>query len=162
MLPWSTLREKSYPNSSGRTGGGQCEVGLSRRFASWIDSCQTQEGSLCEQFLSLWQEGAVRECLRTFELLAAALEDVPEHVQESTFINNLKPDIRVEVRMMNPEGLREIMRFAQRVEERNLWNRSNKMGLIGPKSGVGLALPVYPYRQAREGFGPMTRSHLFF
>ena len=55
---------------------------------------QTQEGSLCEQFL------------------ATTLDDVPEHVQESTFINCLKPDIRAEVRMMKLEGLREIMKFA--------------------------------------------------
>ena len=33
----------------------------------------TQEGTLCEQFLALKQEGTVREYLCTFELLAATL-----------------------------------------------------------------------------------------
>ena len=69
-----------------------------------------------------------REYLCMFELLAATLEDVPEHVQESTFINGLKPEIRSEMRMMKPEGLREVMKFAQRVEERNQSNRNSTKG----------------------------------
>ena len=40
----------------------------------------TQEGTLCEQFLSLEEDGSVRDYLRTFELLAVALEGVSEHV----------------------------------------------------------------------------------
>ena len=44
----------------------------------------------------------VWEYLGTFELLAATLEGVPKQVQESTFINGLKPEIRAE----------EIMKFA--------------------------------------------------
>ena len=32
-----------------------------------------------------------------FRGLVATLDDVPEHVQESTFINGLKPEMRVEV-----------------------------------------------------------------
>ena len=35
-----------------------------------------------------------------------------EHVQESTFINDLQLEIRAEVRMMKPSGLREVMKFA--------------------------------------------------
>ena len=38
---------------------------------------------------------------------------VQERIQESTFINGLKPDIKVEVRMMKPTGLSEVMKFAQ-------------------------------------------------
>ena len=37
---------------------------------------QTQEGTLCEKFLALKQDGSVHEYLRLFEL-AATLEDVP-------------------------------------------------------------------------------------
>ena len=45
------------------------------------------------------------------------IDDVSKHVQESTFINGLKPEIRAEVRMMKPTGLIEVMKFAQSVEE---------------------------------------------
>ena len=78
----------------------------------------------------------VCEYLRQLELLAATLEDVSEHVQESTFINGLRPEIRVKVRRMNPEGLREIMKFAQRVEERNLSGRRSRGGSWGSRSTV--------------------------
>ena len=90
-----------------------------------------------------------------FELLAAALEEVSEHVQESAFINGLKPDIRAKVRMMKSDGLREITKFAQRVEERNLWSRSDKGGggrwSWVPKFGVGLTHQIHPYGMARGG-----------
>ena len=68
--------------------------------------------NMCEQFLALKREGSVHEYLRLFELLAATLEDVPKHVQESMFINELKPEIRSKVRMMKPEELQEVMKFA--------------------------------------------------
>ena len=38
---------------------------------------QTQEGTLCENFLALKQEGKVRENLCLFESLAVTLEGVP-------------------------------------------------------------------------------------
>ena len=64
------------------------------------------------------------EHLRAFELLAATLEDVPEHVQESTFINGLRSEIIAEVQMLKPESLQEFLKFAQRVEERNTCSRA--------------------------------------
>ena len=64
------------------------------------------------------------EHLRAFELLAATLEDVPEHVQESTFINGLRSEIIAEVQMLKPESLQEVLKFAQRVEERNICSRA--------------------------------------
>ena len=53
---------------------------------------------------------------------------MPERIQESTFINGLKPYIRAEVRMMKQMGLSEVMKFAQRVEERNAYSQSNDGG----------------------------------
>ena len=73
----------------------------------------TRDGNLCEQFLSLWKEGSVRDYLQTFKLLAATLDDMLEHIQKGTFINCLKPEIMVEVRMMKPEGFREVMKFTE-------------------------------------------------
>ena len=53
---------------------GELKTRLLNRFS------HAQEGTLCEQFLFLKQKGTVREYLHAFELLAATLEDVPEHV----------------------------------------------------------------------------------
>lgn len=73
---------------------------------------QTQEGTLCEQLLSLKQEGSIREYLQTFELLATALENALELILESIFINGLKVKILTEVRIVKPEGLKGVMKFA--------------------------------------------------
>ena len=62
----------------------------------------TKDGTLSKQFLSLRQEGSVRDYLLMFELLATTLEDMPKHVQESGFINGLKSEIKANVRMMKP------------------------------------------------------------
>ena len=57
---------------------------------------------------------------------------------------------------MKSDGLREIMKFAQRVEERNLWSQSDKGDRgggvpIAPKFGVGLTHQTHPYGMARGG-----------
>ena len=52
-------------------------------------------------------------------MLTASLADVPDPIQEGNFINELKKDIRAEVRMAQPKGLGRIMNLAKRVEERN-------------------------------------------
>ena len=107
---------------------------------------QTQEGTLCDQFLSLRQEGSVRDYLRTFESLAAVVDEEPKHVQESTFINGLKPEIRAKVRMMKPKGLTKVMKLAQRVEERNAYDRSNRRSpWMGLTVGMGSAYSPSPY-----------------
>ena len=42
----------------------------------------TQEGSLCEKFLALRQEGFVKEFSKNFEAMTSVLQGVPEHVPE--------------------------------------------------------------------------------
>ena len=97
----------------------------------------------------------MRKYLRAFELLGATLEDVPEHVQESTFINGLRPEIKAEIRMLKPKGLREVMNFAQHVEERNTYSwrerRITRPPLSGPNQPLnhGPNLPTSPF-----GFKP--------
>lgn len=80
----------------------------------------TQEGSLCEKILAVKQEGSVAEFRRTFKTLAAPVVGLTEEVLESTFINGLKPEIKVEVRLLSPIGLGQLMEVAQKVEDRNL------------------------------------------
>ena len=52
----------------------------------------TQTGSLNEQFLSVKQDGTVREHRRRFIELLAPLNDVYEEVALSAFINGLQPN----------------------------------------------------------------------
>ena len=55
---------------------------------------------------------------------------------ESTFMNGLLPEIRVELRPLQPYGLGHLMEMAQRVEDRNLAMRAacEPNGPNGPKS----------------------------
>lgn len=59
------------------------------------------------------------EYRRAFETLAASVTGMTEEVLESTFINRLKPDIKIEVRLLSPVGLGQLMEVAQKVEDRN-------------------------------------------
>lgn len=61
--------------------------------------------SLCEQWLSVIQEGTVAEYSEKFILYAAPLTHIPEDVILSTFIKGLKPLIHVELRMWNPDTI---------------------------------------------------------
>ena len=64
----------------------------------------TQEGSLCEQFLAMRQRGSVAEYRQEFEILATPLKGISEEVMESTFMNGLLPEIRAELRLLQPYG----------------------------------------------------------
>lgn len=72
------------------------------------------------------------EYRRWFELLASPLSEVSEKVMESTFINGLKPEVRVEVRLANLSGLTQIMEYTQRAEDRSSMIRLNRSAPMGP------------------------------
>lgn len=52
------------------------------------------------------------------------VKGVSDEVLESTFINGLRPNIRVEIRLLGPNGSGPIMEIAQRIEDKNLVVRS--------------------------------------
>ncbi|RVX15939.1 Pentatricopeptide repeat-containing protein [Vitis vinifera] len=64
----------------------------------------TQEGSLCEQFLAVRQQGTVAAYRREFEILATPLKGILEKVMESTFMNGLLPEIRLSYVFCNYMG----------------------------------------------------------
>lgn len=76
----------------------------------------TQEGNLYEKFLAINQGGMVADFRREFEVLTTPLKGVSNEVLESTFVNGLKP----EVRLLGPKGLGPIMEVAQKIEDKNL------------------------------------------
>ena len=79
-----------------------------------------QADSLHEQWLALTQDSSVREYHRKFIELSAPLENITDELALGNFINGLKPEIWVEVRIMEPRNLGRAMDLAQKIEEK-LW-----------------------------------------
>lgn len=72
----------------------------------------SQDGSLHEQFLAIRQEGAIAEYCRKFELLSTPLHGLLMEILESTFVKGIRPEIKAELRLMQPNGLGQIMQLA--------------------------------------------------
>ncbi|KAL5552261.1 hypothetical protein UlMin_002437 [Ulmus minor] len=81
-----------------------------------------------EQLLALRQEGSVADFRDQFEMLAAALPQLPESVFKSAFMNGLREEIRMELRLLRPGDLEVSMVTAQQIEERNLTLEKLKKG----------------------------------
>ncbi|CAH1450159.1 unnamed protein product [Lactuca virosa] len=102
----------------------------------------SREGSVQEQFLAIQQTGTVQEYMDRFEGFAGQLHDVPESIQESTFIKGLKEDVRAAVRIAEPDSLSQAIRMAIKIYE----NRVG--GLIKGTSNA-----------SRSGFGFQGKSN---
>lgn len=113
----------------------------------------SHEGTLSERFMALRQTGSVRDYRRQFEILAAPIGDIPEHVLEGHFINGLKTEVKAEVRLHAPEGLGRVMEVAQRVEDKLaiLTQGRGQPGPGGHRSNysVGPLPPIQPYSATR-------------
>lgn len=80
----------------------------------------SQEGSLCARFLAIKQEDTVAEYIKKFKVYSAPLPELPKTILENTFLNDLKPTIRVSVVSRRPIGLEETMTEAQLIEDQDL------------------------------------------
>jgi hypothetical protein len=90
----------------------------------------TQGGMLCDQFLTLFQTGTVKEFKRRFIEMAAPLDDITEEMYLSRFSIGLKEEIRVELQILEPDALNQAMELAQLVEEElSVQNRSRSSGM---------------------------------
>lgn len=103
---------------------------------------QTQDGNPCEKFLALRKVTIVREYRRQFEILALPLTKVSEQVLEGNFVNGMKPEIRAEVRLMQPIGLGWIMELAQRIEDCNTQVQSTKAQYSSSSCGLEARIRV--------------------
>ena len=54
-----------------------------------------------------------------FETLVVPVSEVSKAFLEGHFINGLKPEIRVEIKVLQPRGLDRIMSMAQCIEDKN-------------------------------------------
>ncbi|KAL5578650.1 hypothetical protein UlMin_011092 [Ulmus minor] len=85
-----------------------------------------QAGSLHEQWLALTQDHSMRDYRRKFIELSAPLENITNELALGNFINGLKPEIRVEIRIMEPSNLGRAMDLAQKIEEKLLVTKAHK------------------------------------
>ena len=76
-------------------------------------------GSLYEQWLATTQTSTVLEYRRQFIETAAPLDHLSENILLGQFLNGLKEEIRVEVRLLNPVNFEQAMELTVKVEERN-------------------------------------------
>lgn len=82
-----------------------------RRFRS------TATGTLHEQWLAHQQIGSVGEYRRRFIELLAPLDRMPKEISKGQFLNGLKEEVRVEVRLLGPRSLDHAMDLALMVED---------------------------------------------
>ena len=78
----------------------------------------TREGSLYGRFLRIQQTTTVEEYRIFFDKWVAPLSNLPEKVVEETFMSGLKTWIQAEMDFCEPKGLSQMMRIAQKVENR--------------------------------------------
>ena len=76
------------------------------------------ERSLHEQWMDLRQEGSVAEYRQQFRARAAPLEEVSKICFVSKFISGLQPEVKKELRLLQPIGLGQAMDLAQIVEDK--------------------------------------------
>ena len=67
--------------------------------------------------MSIKQEGTVRDYVRLFERMVAQLEGIAEPIMISTFMNGLKPEIRIAVRLLQPRGLYNTIKLAIMIDD---------------------------------------------
>lgn len=107
-------------------------------------------GSLCEQWLATTQLTTVTEYRKKFIETAAPLARIPEDILMGQFLNGLKEEIRVEVRLLNPMSLEQAMELALRVEEKN---KVKKTGVGVYKSGpLSSSSFKYPSQSGSIGY----------
>ncbi|XP_063950102.1 uncharacterized protein LOC135152878, partial [Daucus carota subsp. sativus] len=78
----------------------------------------TATGTLQEQWLAHKQTGSVGDYRRKFIELLAPLDRVPEEIAKGQFLNGLKDEVRVEVRLLGPKNLDQAMDLAMMVEDK--------------------------------------------
>lgn len=111
-------------------------------------------GSLYEQWLATTQLTTVSEYKRRFIETAAPLDRIAENILMGQFINGLKEDIRVEVRLLNPVNVEQAMELSSRVEERNKVTSSRKPFVGSAVSSVNRGSMMSPVRYGAPQTGP--------
>ena len=87
-----------------------------------------------DRFFQIQQTTTVEEYQNLFDKLVAPLSDLPKKVVEETFMSGLKPWIQAEMDFYEPKGLSQMMRIAQKVENKeDIRREANLPGYSGGK-----------------------------
>lgn len=70
------------------------------------------EGTQCERFLAVRQSSTVDEFIKQFVELAAPLNELPDEVLDSVFMNGLNKEIKAELRVARPRNLDQMVTIA--------------------------------------------------
>lgn len=108
-------------------------------------------GSLYEQWLATVQTTTVVDYRRKFIETAAPLQRIPEEILLGQFINGLKEEVKVEVRLLNPLSLEQAMEYAVKVEEKNKATGWKKFGVSTVKTGT--------YTYSSKGYPPSMGTY---
>lgn len=118
------------------------------------------EGTLCSQLLNIQQIRSIKDYRRDFEQLSRVVEDLFEDILEEILIKGLKPDIQAEVRLLEPRGIKVIMKIAKQVEEQNstihskppqnLFSSTLPPLPIGGHSSIGITHPLEVIEASRK------------
>ncbi|XP_063935341.1 transposon Tf2-1 polyprotein isoform X1 [Daucus carota subsp. sativus] len=113
-------------------------------------------GSLYEQWLSTAQTTTVQEYRRKFIETASPLERISEDMLLGQFVNGLKEEIKMEVRLLNPISLEQAMELAVRIEEKNRAMGLRRQGLGSVRTGVLSNFNRSPPQTSSLSYGTST------
>lgn len=113
-----------------------------RRFRS------TATCTLHEQWLAHQQTGSVGEYRRRLIELLAPLDRVPEEIAKGQFLNGLKEEVKVEVRLLGPRNLDHVMDLALMVEDKlKIWSNKKTESRYSPSfRSLSSYAPSPPFR----------------
>ena len=91
------------------------------------------QGSLCEQWLSVKQSGSVADYHKEFVEKVIAMGRVPEDIMLGSFVNGLNEWIKRELRLFEPTSLKKAMEWAQYLDHMCLFsNEPTGPPLVSP------------------------------
>lgn len=112
----------------------------------------TATGTLHEQWLAHNQTGTVVDYRHKFIKLLVPLDKIPEEIAKGQFLNGLKEEIRVEVRLRGPRNLDQAMDLALMVEDKLRVGSRRKSDNKNSSSFLGKGgSTYYPFSEIFKG-----------
>lgn len=143
-------------------------IGERESFADWRDLKlrlleqfrSSKQGTLCGQLLAIKQETTVEAYRSLFWKLVAPLSHYTDEVLDNTFMNGLDPIIKAEVECWRPVGLKEMMKVAQLVENRELTKTERESLKAHFNKAQSLGTDTIPYiSNARKDVGKVSSAN---
>lgn len=116
-------------------------------------------GSLCEQLLSVVQEGSVEEYSKRFVLMATPLKNVDEDMLLVVFIKGLDERIRTELRLLGPSDFEQALDWVVKIEEKLISHYGPLSISAGPSTShnprpINQIVRIQPYKNQTHSLNP--------